>query len=220
MQNIHTTKMSFRAWSLICLCLSISACDNLPRKTDSELFREDAIKQAQVPLDKAQGLLEEINSQPLDNVDDLVLVSNLTQEAKAIYARSHIINHQDSKLKALDVFLDELEPTLVSHAKALLHDTVSRTQTLRKQIEDAKSQPYSAKSQDTGGLVAFLGETYNKDVKACCLRKLGQIEQVLARNAKKHRQLIILMRSINDELGKVIQTKEYAAQLHRRIDGL
>lgn len=106
------------------------------------LFRENAIKAAQQPLIAAQKLLTEpVKQYPLDNLDTLVIISNLVEQSKRSYAQSEIGAVKDPLLSDFDDFIAGLTPLLVGHAKALLSRVVDRTLQLRKQIEEAKTNP-------------------------------------------------------------------------------
>ncbi|WJG08719.1 hypothetical protein [Aliiglaciecola sp. LCG003] len=203
---------------VLLLIIGINGCDNQPIKTDSMLFRETAIKEAQIPIAKANRILTpSIRANIAENLDSLIIAKHAMSEAKRIYQKNNITNHQDDKLQQLEDYYQSLSPQLVSIGQSLLLSVLKRTIELRKQIEEAKNQPYSARGSDSGQLVDFLGQQYNLDVKQCCLSKLGQIDQLLQSEAKKYRELLILIRSINTELGKVIKTESFAIKMRKRI---
>lgn len=210
-----------RVWLIfVSLAFTVLAtgCDTAPEKTDSMLFREAAIRDAQKPLNKAIALLsQDIKSNPTDHLDTLLIARNALVESQRIYKKNNINNFSDEKLIELESFYQSLQPELVEFATDLLINVVNRTELLRTQIEEAKTQPYSARGNDTSQLVEFLGDRYNQDVKGCCLHKLSQIDQLLKRDATQYRELLILIRSINTELGKVIKEQGYAAELKKRI---
>lgn len=196
----------------------LQGCQPEPAKTDTMLFREATINQAQVPLDKAAVLLtQDVKSAPLSHLDSIILANQNVRAARDIYAKNNINNYSDAKLIELENFIELLDPALVENAKSLLILAVDKTAELREQIEEAKNQPYSARGNDTAQLVEFLGKNYNRDVKECCLTTLSQIDQLLKNNSRQHRDLIILIRSINQELAEVIKQKDYALALKKRI---
>ncbi|MEP4888519.1 MAG: hypothetical protein ABJV04_00710 [Aliiglaciecola sp.] len=203
---------------LVCVVQGLMGCQQEPAKTDAMLFREATIAKAQVPLDKALGLLTpEVRNLPMANLDTLIVANQGLRDARQVYKNNNITHYQDNKLTELNEVISALEPGLVTQAKTLLNQTVDRTIELRKQIEEAKNQPYSARGNDTAQLVEFLGKQYNQDVKDCCLTQLSQIDQLLKSKTKEHRELIILIRSINQELAKVIKQKGYDVALKNQI---
>ncbi|GAA0855584.1 hypothetical protein GCM10009114_14760 [Aliiglaciecola litoralis] len=184
-------------------------------------FRDTIIETAQEPLDKAHQLLTvQIKANPTAHLDSLIIAQGALRDAKQIYQKGKIGGYQDPKLIELTHFFSELEPQLVVYAKSLLIEVVEKTERLRLQIEEAKNQPYSARGNNTSQMVDYLGDKYNQEVKACCLNKLSQIDKLLHSNRSEHRQLIVLIRSINTELGKVIREQDYGKQLKRRINQL
>lgn len=210
-----------RRWAIVVViaCVLVTTgCDTESAKTDSMLYREAAIRDAQKPLKKAFKILDQkIRSNPKDNLDVLLIAQNAMVESSQIYKKNNIVNFEDDKLTELENYFESLRPELVDFASDLLINVVNRTELLRTQIEEAKTQPYSARGNDTSQLVDFLGQKYNEDVKSCCLHKLSQIDQLLQREATQYRELLILIRSINSELGNVIKEKGYANKLKRRI---
>lgn len=210
-----------RIWAIIVLMTGVlitTGCDTESEKTDSMLYREAAIRDAQKPLKKALLMLDqEIKSEPKEHLDMLLIVQNAMNDSRQIYEKSNIVNFEDEKLSELENYFIALQPQLVEFASELLISVVNRTELLRTQIEEAKTQPYSARGNDTSQLVDFLGQKYNEDVKKCCLHKLSQIDQLLKHEASQYRELLILIRSINTELGNVIKEKGYATKLKKRI---
>ncbi|MBU2876639.1 hypothetical protein [Aliiglaciecola lipolytica] len=203
---------------LLCCLQILVGCQQEPAKTDAMLYREATVTQAQIPLDKALLLLTpEVRNAPMANLDTLIIANQGLRDARQVYAKNNITHYQDEKLTELEGVIQALEPNLVDRAKSLLNQVVDRTSELRKQIEEAKNQPFSARGNDTAQLVEFLGKQYNEDVKDCCLNQLSQIDQLLKSKSKEHRELIILIRSINQELATVIKQKDYADKLKSRI---
>lgn len=199
--------------------LSLQGCQEKIQKTDSMRYREAAVHSAQQPLKNAQALLtEQIRSQPLENLDTLLIIKNALREGSSIYQQNNIVDYSDSAQHALESYFIDLEPILVVQAKKLLMQVIDKTVLLRKEIEEAKTVPYSARNTDTSKMVEFLGDVYNKDIRQCCLHSLAQIDQLLASNVKDHRKLLILIRSLNSELGKVIQSQDYHLKLMRRVE--
>ena len=200
--------------------IGIQACQDKIEKTDSMLYRETAINSAQLPLKKAQALLTpQIRSQPLQNLDTLLIIHNALKEGTNIYRQNNIVGYIDSDQQDLESYFVGIEAQLVEHAKSLLLQVIDRTVLLRQQIEEAKTVPYSARNTDTSKMVEFLGDTYNKDIRQCCLQSLSQIDQLLAGNVKEHRDLLVLIRSINSELGKVIRSADYHQELKMQVEG-
>ncbi|MDO6692848.1 hypothetical protein Q4574_06105 [Aliiglaciecola sp. 3_MG-2023] len=211
-------KPIWRKIVLVCCVQLLMACQQEPAKTDAMLFREATITKAQVPLDKALKILTpEVQNQPMANLDSFIVANQGLRDARQVYANNNITHYQDNKLNELEGIIHAVEPELVSQAKELLNQTVDKTVELRTEIEEAKNQPYSARGNDTAQLVEFLGKQYNQDVKECCLKQLSQIDQLLKDKTKEHRALIILIRSINQELAQVIKQKDYAQKLKNQI---
>jgi len=204
---------------IIMTVVSLQSCQEKTKKTDSMLFREAAISSAQQPLKTAQALLtQQIKSHPLENLDTLLIIKNALKEGSKVYEKNNIVGYNDSTQLALETYFVDLEPVLVDQAKTLLEEVIDKTVLLRKQIEEAKTVPYSARNTDTSKMVEFLGDAYNKDIRQCCLHSLSQIDQLLASNVKDHRELLILIRSLNSELGKVIRSPNYHLELKRRVE--
>ncbi len=200
------------------MAITITGCQDNQQKTDSMLFREAAITSAQQPLLRAQArLTPDIRQQPLENLDTLIIINDDLREGRRAFKQSNIMNYQDANQRELEDFFSSIESDLVNHAKDLLIEVINKTVLLRKEIEDAKTLPYSARDTDTSKMVKFLGKEYNTEIKACCLSRLSQIDRLLAGKAKKHRNLLVLIRSLNSELGKVIQSSDYHEELKQKV---
>jgi hypothetical protein len=207
--------------SFTLLLLIASGCENEPPKTDSMMYRDAVINAAQAPIVKAELLLTDtVKHNPMNHLDSLIIVKNAMIESMNIYRKGKIGSYKDSKIENLNHYFDTLNPLLYDHAKTLLIELVDKTTQLRDQIEEAKNQPFSARGNDTAPMVSFLADQYNKNIKTCCLNKLSQIDQLLQTKPRQYRELLILIRSINAELGKVIQQRNYAAKLKHRINTL
>lgn len=206
---------------MLIIAFVTQGCSPVNEKTDSMVFRETAIQNAQKPLEQAYELLtDEVKNAPIEHLDTLLLAKNQLQDAKRIYEKSNIRGYKDNKLENLDEFYQDLTPQLSAHAKQLLEQVVERTVILRKEIEETKTRPYSARGMDVKQMVDFLGQQYNKDVKGCCLRSLSKIDLLLQSEAKQHRDLLVLIRSINSELGEIIKDETYASTLKQTITAI
>lgn len=206
---------------LVAVLTCLIGCDSQPRKTDSEIFRANAIAEAQVPIDDANTLLTDtVKNAPLSNLDTLVMLNNAIKDAQQIYRKYQIAEIQDPRLTQLDEYLTSLEPKMIERAKTLLHQAIDETLQLRTQIEDAKNRPYSARDTDTTQLVDYLGENYNKTLAECCSDPLAKIDKLLHRNVKSHRATIVMIRGLNNDLAKVIKDKAFAAKLRSKIEAL
>lgn len=214
-------KLSHSVFGLLIIATVVQGCKPANEKTDSMVFRETAIRNAQKPLEKAYELLtDEVKGAPIAHLDTLLLAKNQLQDAKRIYEKSNIRGYKDSKLEHLDDFYQDLTPELIVLAKQLLEQVVERTVTLRREIEETKTRPYSARGMDVKQMVKFLGQQYNKDVKGCCLQNLSKIDLLLQSQAKQHRDLLVLIRSINSELGEIIKDEAYAPRLMKTISSI
>ena len=212
----------FTQFLILALGVSVlAACEDGPAKTDSILFREAAFKDAQFFVNKASAMLDQqVRANPLDNLDTLVIVKDAVIEAKGVYQRREIANWKHPELTDLEQYLDQLEPELLDTSFTMLHELVDRTVGLRQLIEEAKNLPYSMREAKTAGMVDYLGDKYNEEIRACCLNDLGYIDSLLTRDVAKHKPLIVMIRSINDELGKVIREEPYAKTLKQQIEQL
>lgn len=211
----------YRIFFTLLSVTTLFACEQAPQKTDSMIFRESTISDAQKPIQQSQALLTSaVRNDPMKHLDILIIANNAKNAARNIYQRGQIIGYKDESLLQLEDYFKALSPVLVEHAKALLEQVIERTVVLRKEIEDAKNQPYSARNTDTSQLVSFLGEQYNIDVKSCCLTQLSQIDSLLQGQPKQHRDLLILIRSINTELGNIIQRVKYEEELRERLKSI
>lgn len=206
---------------LIIILTTLLGCDNQQGKTDSQLFRENAVAQAQVPLQKALNLLDDkVRQQPTEHLDSLVVIVSLLRDGVQQYESKQIVWRDDAAVIELEGFLDKVEPLLIRHAQDLMLELVDRTLLLRTQIEEAKTQPFSAKEQSTEGMVSYLAQQYNQQISDCCLQPLGQIDKILVRRAKQHRDTLVLIRRINDELENIIKDKSHAVHLRDQINKL
>lgn len=211
----------YRIFFTLLSVTTLFACEQAPQKTDSMIFRESTISDAQKPIQRSHALLTSaVRNEPMKHLDILIIANNAKNAARDIYQRGQIIGYKDESLLQLEEYFKTLSPALVEHAKALLEQVIERTVILRKEIEDAKNQPYSARNTDTSQLVSFLGEQYNIDVKSCCLTQLSQIDLLLQGQPRKHRDLLILIRSINTELGNIIQQAQYEDKLRERLKSI
>lgn len=207
-------------YALLALLL-LAACDDAPRKTDSMIFREQAQKQAQVFVGKAQALYsDEVRNAPLEHLAVLNIVSDALNDARGIYERREIANWDHPALTNLEAELDALQPALRRFSSEKLHELVNRTLTLRQLIEETKSLPVGTRNTDTSGMVQMLDTRYNREISACCLEPLGYADHLMLRDLESNRPLIKLIRGFGNHLENVIRDASYADTLRARIDEL
>lgn len=185
------------------------------------LYREAAYNDARKPVEKALVLFsQQVRTQPEENLDTLVVINGAIADAVKVYRNNDIINWQDAELSKLQQDMLYLEPVLSSIAIALLRQANQKTQFLRKQIEQVKTQPIGAETNSANDKVSFLASNYNNDLENCCLVALGRIDELLKKSSNEYRPLIIMIRSIHGKLEQVIREKTYGKELDREIDNL
>lgn len=207
--------------SIIILLIFVSGCDHTPQKTDSMLFREKAYNDADIAVTKAETLLsQEVLAAPMDNLDTLIIVNDAVKEAINIYKKRNIQNWKHPKLSALQASMQSLQPELIQSSLALIKQLIERTESLRTQIQDAKNLPFSARDQNTDEMVGFLASRYQKEIEQCCMVKLGRVDHLLNHDYRKHKPLLIMIRSMYDHLTQVIRDPEFAQELKTKLSQL
>ena len=182
---------------------------------------EKAHKQAQVLVDKANGLLKpQVVAKPLENLDTLVYANEVSNDARQVYSKLNILSWQHEELAALEQGLAALRPMLAAQAIALIETLVDKTLSLRTKIEELKNRPYGSQNSDTSQMVEYLSKDYNKEITDCCLTDIGRITQLLGQNRTKYRSLIEISNNIRSELEAIIKDQQAAPRLLSRLNKL
>ena len=185
------------------------------------VYRDQAYSEADAFVIKADALYtEEVQSEPLDHLDTLGIISSTLVDAKKVYDKKQINNWDHPKLVELEDSLVSHYPDIQTHAKTLMLELVDRTRLLRTMVEDVKTRPAMAAERSPDEMVKFLSERYNKEITDCCLRTLGNIDVLLMRDTTKYRDMLIQIRSMNTDLYKAIKEDGYIETLQDNIRAL
>ncbi len=207
-----------KVWILLASSLVIFACSKESEKTELMIHFENAQRQTQSVVDKANDILDnKIADAPLENLAELVYAKEVADEAKNVFKKAQIFDVEQPEVDALFSKLHRHDSALAYKAISLMQEMTQKTINLRQRINDIKSQPYSvSKKAGTDNMVEFLGEQYNKDIQNCCLDDLYRINIMLRTSPEeKYTQLSkAIGRSIND-LTNILK-EERGGQLYKQ----
>lgn len=196
----------------------ISACDQSPVKTDSILFREKATKEARPFVKKAANLFTpEVQTQPLQHLDTLIIVKHALRDAHNVYSKKKIDNWDDPELTLLQSRLEALYPSIASASTGLLYKAVERTAKLRNKVEIIRTQPVAMTSEGVGNMLGSLVKEYSNDMDNCCLVALARIDEILVTKNATYKPLNTLLRALNTKLQRMFEEKPYGKVLRDEI---
>lgn len=199
----------------------LTACEQKSHKTDSMLRLEEAQRQAQLLVDKANKLLsEKVLASPQLHLDSIVYAKKVSDEAIKVYDKAKIRDWKHPELKQLRQVFLALQPELALLSIDLLVETTEKTIALRKRVEEVKNIPLGGDGAGVGKMVQYLSKNYNAEINDCCLVSVKRISEILLMSPDEYSELTRLSHYIYAELEKVVSDEERGNNLLARLDKL
>lgn len=212
-----------KIWILMASSVVLYACSKEPEKTELMRHFENAQRQTQSIVDKANNILDnKVAQAPLENLAELVYAKEVADQARDVFKEAQIFNVEQPELESLYTKLHSHDPVIAPKAVSLMHEMAQKTIELRKRINDIKSQPYSvSKKAGTDNMVEFLGKQYNKDIQDCCLDDLYRINTLLrASPDPKYGAISEAIDSAISDLTNILKEESGGQQYKRELEKL
>ncbi len=196
----------------------IWGCDQASIRTESMIRRDMANAEAARLVTKAQALAtHDVLHQPSQHLDDLIMIQDLLAAARKTYTDAKILKWHNSELAALQSKLTSLNEPLARRSLDAFEMALVKSKKFKQKKSDVETLPVYDNSLAKKALFTHL-ETFNADLKACCINKIKFINRFLITEKQKYYEVIKLGRNTSYFMGMYIRDEISESTLRKMID--